>query len=135
MKKANGLSKEEIAAMKDYLKEKNSKENNENTVLAAISKMPEPDRSLAKRIHAIITKNFPSFTCKTWYGFPAYMKGDEMVCFFQYASKFKARYSTLGFSDKSNLDEGNMWPVTYAVTKLTASEEAKIVALVKKAVS
>ena len=130
-----GLSKEEINAMKEYLKEKNSKNTGEEVVLAAIAKLPEPDRSLAKGVHAIIKKNFPELTYKTWYGFPAYVKGGELICFFQYASKFKSRYSTLGFSDRSNLDEGNMWPTVYAVTKITNSEESKIIALVKRAVS
>lgn len=132
--KKKGLSKEEINAMKDYLKEKNSKNDGEGVVLAAIAKLPEPDRSLANGVHAIIKKNFPDLTYKTWYGFPAYMKQDKLICFFQYASKFKSRYSTLGFTDKADLDEGHMWPVTYAVTKLTAAEEAKITTLVRKAI-
>ena len=124
--------------MKQRIKEVNfeGKKEGEEAVLAQIATLPEPDRSMAKRVHAIVMKNFPKLTPRTWYGFPAYTKGDDkVVCFFQYASKFKTRYSTLGFSDKANLDEGNMWPVTFALKKLTAAEEAKIAALVKKAVS
>lgn len=132
-KKAKGLTKEEVGAMKEHIKELNSNTDGEEVVLAQIAKLPEPDRSLAKSIHTIIKKNFPNLTYRTWYGFPAYLKDGEIICFFQYASKFKSRYSTLGFSDKGNLDEGNMWPVVYAITKVTTSEEAKIVALVKKA--
>ncbi|MDE1860664.1 MAG: DUF1801 domain-containing protein [Candidatus Micrarchaeota archaeon] len=133
--RAKGLSKEEIAAMKEYLQEKNSKVGGEEAVLAAIAKMKEPDRSMAKKVHAIITASAPELSPRTWYGMPAYANGDKVICFFQNAGKFKARYSTLGFSDKANLDQGAMWPVVFALTKLTASEEAKIAALVKKAVS
>ncbi len=96
--------------------------------------MPEPDRSMATRIHAIIKENAPSLSPKTWYGMPAYANDDgKIICFFQTAAKFKARYATFGFNDSARLDEGYMWPVGYALTKLTASEEAKIAALVKKA--
>lgn len=134
-KKNKGLSKEEVAAMKEYLKEKNLKVNGEEAVLAQIAKMPEPDRTMAKRIHAIVKTTAPTLTPRTWYGMPAYSKGDKIVCFFQGGYKFKARYATLGFSDKANLDEGVMWPTSFAVKKLTAAEEAKIAVLVKKAVS
>lgn len=133
--KKKGLSKEEINALKDYLKEKNTKNDGEGAVLAAIAKLPEPDHGLAKGIHAVIKKRFPNLTYKTWYGFPAYVKDGELICFFQYASKFKSRYSTLGFSDKANLDDGSMWPVVFAVKELNAESEAKITALIKKAVS
>ncbi len=136
MVKQKGLTKEEIDAMKGRLKELNAgKAEGEEVVLTQIARLPEPDRSMAKHVHTIIMKNFPNLIPKTWYGFPAYTKEGKLICFFQYASKFKTRYSTLGFSDKANLDEGNMWPTVYALTKLTASEEAKIVTLVKKAVS
>jgi hypothetical protein len=130
-----GLSKEEIAAMKEYLKEKNSRANGEEDVLAAIAKMKEPDRSMARRIHAIVKASAPELSPRTWYGMPAYSKDDKIICFFQNAGKFKARYSTLGFSDKANLDEGKMWPTGFALTELTPAEEKRITALVKKAVS
>ena len=135
IKKNKGLSKEEVAAMKEYLKEKNLKVNGEKAVLAVIAAMPEPDRIMAKRIHAVIKANAPTLTPRTWYGMPAYSNGDNVVCFFQGRYKFKARYATLGFGDKANLDEGSMWPTSYALKKLTATEEAKIAALVKKAVA
>ncbi len=136
MEKANkGLTKEEIAAMKETLKERNSSEDGESAVLAKIAKMPEPDRTMAKRIHQIVKTAAPSLVPRTWYGMPAYSKEDKVVCFFQDANKFKARYATLGFSDKANLDEGSMWPTTFAIKKLGAAEEARIAALVKKAVS
>ncbi len=136
MAKQKGLTKEEINAMKGRLKELNAdKTEGEEVVLTQISRLPEPDRSMAKHVHTIIMKNFPDLIPKTWYGFPAYTKEGKIICFFQYASKFKTRYSTLGFSDKANLDEGNMWPTVYALTKLTASEETKIITLVKKAIS
>ncbi len=133
--KSKGFNREEIAAMKEYLKEKNAKSNGEAAVLAAIAKMKEPDRSMAKRVHAIIRSSAPSLAPKTWYGMPAYANGDKVICFFQNAGKFKARYSTLGFSDKANLDEGKMWPTSFALTELTRTEEAKIAALVKRAIS
>lgn len=135
MVKKKGLSKEEIDAMKEYLKEKNSKANGEEDVLAAIAKMKEPDRSMARRIHAIVKASAPELSPRTWYGMPAYSKDDKVICFFQNAGKFKARYSTLGFSDKANLDEGKMWPTGFALTGLTLVEEKRIAALVKKAVS
>ena len=142
-KAQTGLSAEEIAAMKETLKErkaeerwKKNKAEGEQAALEAIAAMEEPDRSMAKRIHAIIKDNAPALMAKTWYGMPAYANKDgNVVCFFQSASKFKARYATLGFNDRANLDEGNMWAVAFALTKLTAADEARISALVKKAVS
>jgi uncharacterized protein YdhG (YjbR/CyaY superfamily) len=132
--KAQGLTKEEIAAMKETLKERNSSVDGESAVLAKIAEMPKPDRAMAKRIHQIVKAAAPELIPRTWYGMPAYSKGDKIICFFQNASKFKARYSTLGFSDNANLDEGVMWPTYFALKKLTAAEETKIAALVKKAV-
>jgi uncharacterized protein YdhG (YjbR/CyaY superfamily) len=138
-KSYTGLSAEEIAAMKETLKERKaaaSKEEAEKAVFAAIAKMSEPDRSMAKRIHEIIKENAPGLLAKTWYGMPAYANDEgKIVCFFQTAQKFNYRYSTLGFQDAANLDEGAMWPVAFALIKLTAAEETKIAALVKKAVS
>jgi uncharacterized protein YdhG (YjbR/CyaY superfamily) len=138
--KANqGLSAEEIAAMKETLKERKaalSKEEAEKAALDAIAAMKEPDRSMAKRIHAIIKDSAPSLSAKTWYGMPAYANEDgKVVCFFQTGQKFNTRYSTLGFNDPAHLDEGVMWPVTFAVKELTAGAEARIAELVKKAVS
>jgi len=112
-----------------------SKADGESALLAAIAEMQEPDRGIAKRVHAIIKANAPSLASKTWYGMPAYAKGDHVVCFFQSAQKFRTRYATLGFSDNANLDEGAMWPTAFALKELTAAEEATIVALVKKAVA
>ena len=132
------LSAEEIAAMKETLKERKaaaSKEEAENAALEAIAAMPEPDRSMAKRLHAIIKASAPALSPKTWYGMPAYAKDGKVVCFFQSAEKFKSRYATFGFSDEANLDEGTMWPTSFALKELTAAEEARISALVKKAVS
>ncbi len=141
-KKPRGFSDEERAAMQARARElaaeaksNKNKAQGENDVLAAIANMSEPDRSIAKRLHTLIKKVAPTLTPKTWYGFPAYAKGDKVVCFFQYAGKFKTRYATLGFNDTAKLDEGNMWPVAFALKKLTPAEEAKIIALVKKAVS
>ncbi len=134
-KKFKGLTVEEIAAMKETLKERNSSTDGESAVLAKIAEMPEPDRTMAKRIHQIVKTTAPELIPRTWYGMPAYSKGDKVVCFFQDAHKFKARYATLGFSDKANLDEGAMWPSAFALKGLTAAEEARIAALVKKAVS
>ncbi len=134
-KRAKGLTEEEVAAMKEHIEELNAdKEDGKAAVLSKIEKMPEPDRALAKRIHAIITSAAPDLSPRTWYGMPAYSKGDKVICFFQNASKFKARYSTLGFSDKANLDDGEMWPTSFAVKKLTPAEEKRIVELVKRAV-
>jgi uncharacterized protein YdhG (YjbR/CyaY superfamily) len=107
----------------------------ENDVLAKIAEMPGPDRAMAERIHAIIKANAPALSPRTWYGMPAYAKDGNVVCFFQSAQKFKTRYATLGFSDKANLDEGALWPTAFALKELTSVEEARIAALVKKAVS
>ena len=107
----------------------------ESDVLSKIAEMPEPDRAMAKRLHAVIKASAPVLSPKTWYGMPAYAKDGKVVCFFQSAQKFKSRYATFGFSDQANLEEGVMWPTSYALTKLTAAEEAKISALVEKAVS
>ncbi len=136
--KNKGLTAEEMAAMKETLRERKTagdKEAGKEALLAAIAKMAEPDRSMAKRIHAIVTASAPTLSSKTWYGMPAYAKDDKVICFFQDAAKFKARYATLGFSDSANIDEGEMWPTSFALKKLTAADEAKITALVKKAVS
>jgi len=138
--KANkGLSAGEIAAMKETLKERKaveSKEEGERLALEAIAAMQEPDRSMAKRIHAIIKDSALGLSPKTWYGMPAYANQDgKVVCFFQTGQKFKTRYSTLGFNDPAHLDEGAMWPTSFALKELTAAEEARIAALVKKAVS
>ena len=135
-KKIKGFTAEERAAMKEYAQELVSgKTEGADVVLAKIATMPEPDRAMAKRVHEIIMKAAPNLVPRLWYGMPAYSKGDKTICFFQGGYKFKARYATLGFSDKAMLDEGNMWPNSYAITKLTSSEETKIVALVKKAVA
>jgi uncharacterized protein YdhG (YjbR/CyaY superfamily) len=107
----------------------------ESAVLAKIAEMPEPDRVRGERLHAVITASAPGLSPKLWYGMPAYAKGGKVVCFFQSAQKFKTRYATLGFSDEANLDEGAMWPTYFALTELTAADEARIGALVKKAVS
>ncbi len=133
------LSAEEIAAMKETLKERKAagnKAEEERAALAAIAAMPEPDRSMAKRIHAIIKDSAPALSAKTWYGMPAYADQDgKVVCDFKGAFKFKSRYATLEFQDAAHLDEGAMWPVGFALTKLTAAEEAKIADLVRKAAS
>ncbi len=134
------LSDAEKEAMKQRAKElaaeaKASKNRalGEKDLLAAIAKMSEPDRSMATELHAIITKHAPELWPKTWYGMPAYARDEKVVCFFQNAGKFKARYSTLGFNDPAKLDDGNMWPTAFALMNLTSAEEAKIIALVKKA--
>jgi len=140
-KKSTGFTDEERAAMKEYLQERQGVHpkggaDGESAVLAKISEMKEPDRAMAKRVHEIIKTNAPGLTPRTWYGMPAYSNKDgKTVCYFQSGQKFKTRYATLGFTDKADLDEGSMWAVAFAVKKLTAVEEAKIVALVKKAVS
>ena len=135
-KRAKGLTAEEIAAMKDHIEELNAdRRDGKAAALSKIEKMPEPDRTLARRIHVIITSAAPDLSPRTWYGMPAYSKGDKVICFFQNASKFKARYSTLGFSDKANLDDGDIWPTTFAIKRLGRVEEEKIAALVKKAVN
>ena len=129
---------EERAAMKERVKEQKAaagKADGESAVLAKIAEMPEPDRAMAKRLHAIIKASAPALSPKTWYGMPAYARDDKVVCFFQSADKFKARYATFGFNDAANLDEGAMWPTSFALKKLTAADEKKIAALVKKAVS
>jgi len=111
------------------------KADGESAVLAKIAALPQPDRALGERLHAIIKATAPELSPRTWYGMPAYAKDGNVVCFFQSGQKFKTRYATLGFSDKAKLDEGNMWPNAFALKELTATEEARIVALVKKAVS
>ena len=112
-----------------------AKADGESAVLAAIAQLPEPDRAMAERLHAIMTVGAPALSPKTWYGMPAYAKDGKVVCFFQGAQKFKTRYATFGFSDAANLDEGSLWPVAFALKELTAAEETTILALVKKAVS
>ena len=143
-KKFKGFTDEERAAMKDHVQEMKAsadrgpradKADGEDAVLAKIGEMPEPERAMGKRLHAIIKASGPVLSPRTWYGMPAYAKDGEVVCFFQPAQKFKTRYATLGFSDAANLDEGAMWPVAFALKELTATEEARIGALVKKAVS
>jgi uncharacterized protein YdhG (YjbR/CyaY superfamily) len=136
-KKSKGFTAEERAAMKERaqeLKAEARKADGERDLLAKIAEMPEPDRSMAKRLHAIIKASAPALSPKTWYGMPAYAKDDKIVCFFQSADKFKSRYATFGFNDSANLDKGAMWPTSFALKELTAAEEAKIGALVKKAV-
>jgi uncharacterized protein YdhG (YjbR/CyaY superfamily) len=117
------------------IKQTQKKVDEESAVLTAIAAMPGPDRAIAERLHAIVKDNAPALSPKLWYGMPAYAKDGKIVCFFQSAQKFKTRYATLGFMHEANLDEGNMWPTAFAVKKLTAAEEVKIAALVKKAVS
>ena len=111
------------------------KAEDEAAVVAAIAAMPEPDRSVGERLHAIIKANAPALAPKTWYGMPAYARDDKVVCFFRSRQKFKERYMTLGFNDLANLDEGNLWPIVFALIELTADEEAKIAEIVKKAVN
>lgn len=131
----NVLTKEEITAMRETLEERRSgNSEGEGAILAKIAEMPEPDRTMAARVHAIIKANAPTLTMRTWYGMPAYVDKEKVICFFQAASKFKARYATLGFSDKARLDEGSMWPVTFALTSLDSTVEKRITALVRKAV-
>ena len=139
---AKGFTDEEKSAMKERAQElkaearaNKDKADGESAVLATIAAMPEPDRAMAKRLHAIIKASAPALSPKTWYGMPAYAKDGKVVCFFQSAQKFNTRYATFGFSDTANLDEGAMWPVAFALKELTAAEEARISALVKKAVS
>ena len=137
---AKGFTAEERAAMKERAQELKAAERatkdkaeGENDVLAKIAEMQEPDRAMAKWLHEIIKASAPALSPKTWYGMPAYAKDGKVVCFFQSAQKFKTRYATFGFSDTANLDEGALWPVAYALKELTANEEARISALVKKA--
>jgi len=138
-KKVKGWTDEEKAAMKaraQELKAEANKAEGESAALAAIAAMKEPDRAMAKRLHAIIKASAPALSPKTWYGMPAYANKDgKVVCFFQSAQKFNSRYATFGFSDTANLDEGALWPTAFALKELTAAEEARISALVKKAVS
>ncbi len=143
-KASQGFTDEERAAMKERAQElkaaarrgpRAGKADGENDVLAKIAEMPEPDRAMAERLHAIIKASAPALSPRTWYGMPAYAMDGKVVCFFQSAQKFKTRYATFGFSDTANLDEGAMWPTAFALKKLTAGEEARIGALVKKAVS
>jgi uncharacterized protein YdhG (YjbR/CyaY superfamily) len=137
-KASKGFTDEERAAMKERareLKAEAQRADGESAVLAKIAEMPEPDRAMAERLHAVIKASAPVLSPKTWYGMPAYAKDGKVVCFFQSAQKFNARYATLGFSDTANLDEGVMWPTSFALKELTAAEEARISALVKKAVS
>jgi uncharacterized protein YdhG (YjbR/CyaY superfamily) len=140
--KSEGFTDEERAAMKARAQElkaeargNQSKADGERDVLAKIAEMSEPDRGMANRLHEIIKNNAPALSPKTWYGSPAYAKDGKVLCYFQSAQKFKTRYMTFGFSDSANLDEGNMWPIAFALKKLTAAEEVRIAALVKKAVS
>jgi uncharacterized protein YdhG (YjbR/CyaY superfamily) len=141
-KSTKGFTDEERAAMKARAQElkaearaNKDKAEGESAVLAAIAAMQEPDRAMARRLHAIIKASAPALSPKTWYGMPAYASDGKVVCFFQSARKFNTRYATLGFSDTANLDEGALWPVAFALKELTAAEEARISALVKKAVS
>jgi uncharacterized protein YdhG (YjbR/CyaY superfamily) len=143
-KKSTGFTDEERAAVKERAQElktearrgpRAAEADGESEVLAKIAEMPEPDRAMAERLHALIKASAPALSPKTWYGMPAYAKDGKVVCYFQSAHKFKSRYATFGFNDAANLDEGAMWPTSFALKKLTATEEARIGALVKKAVS
>jgi uncharacterized protein YdhG (YjbR/CyaY superfamily) len=140
---SRGFTEEERAAMKERAGELKAAarrgaragKDGEQDVLAKIAEMPESDRAIAERLHAIVKATAPELAPKTWYGMPAYARNGKVVCFFQGAHKFKSRYATVGFSDAANLDDGAMWPTAFALTKLTGREEAKIAALLKKAVS
>jgi len=141
-KTSKGWTDEERGAMKERARElkaearaNKTKEEGESDVLAKIAEMPGPDRAIAKRLHEIIKASAPALSPKTWYGMPAYAKEGKVVCYFTSADKFKSRYATFGFNDDANLDEGTMWPTSFALTKLTAADEARIGALVKKAMS
>jgi uncharacterized protein YdhG (YjbR/CyaY superfamily) len=141
-KKSTGFTDEERAAMKERAQELKAaaradkdKLEGESAVLAKIAELPEPERAMASRLHEIIKASAPALTPKTWYGMPAYARDGKIVCFFQSAQKFNTRYATLGFNDAAHLDEGDLWPVAFALKKMTAAEEARISALVKKAVS
>jgi uncharacterized protein YdhG (YjbR/CyaY superfamily) len=143
-KRSARLTDEELAALKETVQErkaearrgKKGKADGESDVLAKIAEMPEPDRAMATRLHQIVKESAPALAPKTWYGMPAYANEDgKVVCFFTAADKFKSRYATFGFNDDAHLDEGSMWPTSFALTKLTAADEARIAALVKKAVS
>ena len=136
-KASEGFTAEERAAMRERaqeLKAEARRADGESDVLAKIAEMPERDRAMAERLHAIVKASAPALSPRTWYGMPAYAKDGKVVCFFQSAHKFKARYATLGFSDEANLDKGAMWPTSFALTELTAADEAKIAALLKRAV-
>jgi uncharacterized protein YdhG (YjbR/CyaY superfamily) len=139
---SKGFSDDERAAMRERARElkaeeraKKDRAEGERLLLEKVAEMPEADRAMATRLHAIVTKHAPALSPRTWYGMPAYARGDDIVCFFQSAQKFKSRYATLGFSDKAHLDDGAMWPTSFALKRLTAAEEKQIVALVKQAVS
>jgi uncharacterized protein YdhG (YjbR/CyaY superfamily) len=137
---AKGFTDEERAAMRERARElkaesRAGKADGESAVLAKIAEMPEPDRAIAERLHAIVKTSAPALSPKTWYGMPAYAKDGKVVCFFQSADKFKSRYATFGFNDAANLDDGTMWPTSFALKQLTAADEANISALVRKAVS
>ncbi len=135
-KKSKGFTAEERAAMKERARElKSGEADGEADLLAKIAEMPKSDRAMAKRLHAIVKDTAPDLAPRTWYGMPAYSKDGKVLCFFQSAAKFKSRYATFGFNDTANLDEGAMWPTSFALKELTAAEEKKIVALVKKAVN
>jgi uncharacterized protein YdhG (YjbR/CyaY superfamily) len=129
------FSADERRAMKERAKELKGKSDGESAVLAKIAEMRGSDRAMAERLHALVKANAPALTPKTWYGMPAYARDGKVVCFFQSAEKFKSRYATLGFSDQANLDRGSMWPTSFALKELTAADEAKLVALLKKALS
>jgi len=142
--KRGGFTDEELAAMKERAQElkaaarrgpRADKSDGESAVLAKIAEMPEPDQAMASRLHAVIMASAPDLTPRLWYGMPAYAKDGKVVCFFQGASKFNTRYSTLGFSDQAHLDEGEMWPTAFALTALSAADEERIAALVRRAVS
>jgi uncharacterized protein YdhG (YjbR/CyaY superfamily) len=137
-KKSKGFTAEERAAMKERAREQKAeaqKADGERAVLAKIAEMQASDRAMAERLHEIVKVSAPDLSPKTWYGMPAYARDGKVVCFFQSAQKFNTRYATFSFSDKANLDEGAMWPTSFALKELTATEEAKISALVKRAVS
>ncbi len=142
-KASETFTAEERAAMKERAQEQKAaarrgsrgKADGEQDVLAKIAEMPEPDRTMAERLHSLIKATAPDLSPRTWYGMPAYAKDGDVLCFFQGAAKFKSRYSTFGFSDKANLDEGTMWPASFALAQLTAADEERIAALVKRAVS
>jgi len=134
-KKNEGFSAEEKAAMRARARELKDKTDGETAVRAAIAGMSPKDRAIAKRVHELVTTAGPDLTPKTWYGMPAYAKNGKVLCFFRDAGKFKERYAMLGFNDSAKLDDGSMWPIAFALTKLTAADEARISALVKKAVS
>jgi uncharacterized protein YdhG (YjbR/CyaY superfamily) len=144
IEKSEGFTDEERAAMKERAQElkaearrgtRAAKADGESDLLAKIAEMPEPDRAMAQRLHAIIRASAPTLSPKTWYGMPAYAKDGKVVCFFQSAARFKSRYATFGFTDEANLDEGAMWPTSFALKELTAAEEARITALVRKTAS